>query len=96
MENTPLVKLFVGYPCSSDLLLHLKKSHAWQTKTEKEISLIAHEKKQYIGFLLTNTPLPLNTLNELESSLQESLETYIPSALLETLKLHFFPQVLLF
>jgi hypothetical protein len=98
-ERRVTVKLFVGYPLTSDLRMHLKQSIAWKQAKILEDSDVRDlvethfQDKDYIGKYITQKNLTLPEIKAIESEVRESLLRYCSELAPESLKLYLFPQI---
>lgn len=93
------VKLFIGYPITSDIRMHLKQSSAWkQAKIAadlgtRDLQEVHFQDKEYIGKYLKTPEHSLQDLKTIESSIREALIHYCPELSQATLKIYLFPQI---
>jgi len=90
------IKLFVGYLLTPDIHIQLNKSKEWKQAQidpgASPISTIRYQEKQYIGVLTDEQSLPFATVKEIGKEVQQALETFCPTLLIDKLKLYTFSQ----
>lgn len=78
-----LIKVFIGYPLSKELSLHLEQSAHWQEAkllcNPKEIQIISYEDKAYLGLFIQEKAPHLTLLSHYQKHIEESLKKYCPN-----------------
>jgi len=90
------VQLFVGFPLTSLLRMHLNKSHSWQEEVltgEGKLKKARHEEKDFIGLPTKANKLIIKDLKKIELNLKEKIQQHCPKLDPETLKISIIPQV---
>ncbi len=91
------IKLFAGFPLTSELRMHLKGSKTWnQAQIQPELQPLVeahHDQQTYLGRFITNVPVTLRELCALEQELRLAFLTYCPKFPADKLQLITFSQV---
>lgn len=101
METTELtnrvsIKLFAGFPLTSELKMHLNQSHLYkQSKigSNGEMIEVHASEREYFGVYLTASQTTIPSLKILEGVLILKLNEYCPKYPTEKLSLTIIPQV---
>lgn len=96
---TMSVRLFFGYPLTSDIRMHIKQSFAWKEAQItnqphlRDLQEIHFQDKDYIGRYIPDEEYTLESLRTLETSIHQSLLHYCPELSLDSSHAYIFPQI---
>lgn len=88
MSNAIQVKMFLGFPVTSEIKMHLKKD-ASQNHDLKEVRF---QDREYMGISIESS-LSLQKLKLKETEVIQLLKTHCPKLAVEKQKLFLFPEV---
>ena len=96
-EDRVSIKLFVGFPLTSELRMHLRGSKSWnEAQIQPELLSIVevqHEQKSFLGRYIETIPLVLKDLRQVEQELKQIVEDFCPKFPSDKLELITFSQV---
>lgn len=93
------VKMFIGYPVTSEIRMLLRQSTAWKNDkithdpNSRELVEAPFQEQEFIGRYISAELLTLKVLKELEVSVKISLIHYCPDIAQESLNAYVFPQL---
>lgn len=89
------VKLFVGCLITSEIRMHLKKSHAWKEATieSRALAETTFHKKKYLGRFLSQEPVSLHDLRIFVQDMKQILHAYCHELPMDTFTFFTFSQV---
>jgi hypothetical protein len=99
-EAAIATKLFIGYPLTAELRLHLSNSEEWKQsqvmqQNSDTIQEIHHKEKNYIGIFLKIEKPSLEDLETTKSQLTTRIEGYSSEIDLRKQSIIIFPQIFL-
>lgn len=97
-ENTVSVKLFVGFPLTSEIKMHLNRSQAWQQASvlhpaERDLVEVHHHGQDYVGRFLPQDRVILSEVQDNDMRAKQALQHYCPECNLDGMTLRVLPQV---
>lgn len=92
-----MIKIFIGFPLTTELRIQLSKSSSWKRVSVSRLSEpddlmeIRHEGKEFIGRFVGGDQVPLSDLQAIEKVIQEKMLSYCPE--FKSANATIFPQV---
>ena len=99
IQSRTMVKIFIGCFITAELRLHLNTSQQWKQASiipfdpSTSLQEVHYRDKNYLGQFLLKDQLTILELKDVESFIKNSIRSYCPDYLIDSLKICIFSQV---